>query len=185
MDHRVTPTSPAFIIWTDIVAAAVADASIPVVESDLELADCKWRRDGDTVLRLGLLLGRRRAHGEIAGRNDHHVRTVGAVLEFSDGTRHAPDFGIGPEPHLRRQGGKTGQCGGDHRGRLGLKLCKLSLEVGSDQRIGRVAALSMRSDRNDGGRDGRNGHANQDPLHMPYSFKYIAWQVSQAMPSAR
>jgi hypothetical protein len=93
MDYGMPSASPAFIVRADIVAAAVADACVPVIEGDLELADRKWCRDGDTVLRFGLLLGWRRAHGELAGGNDHHVRTAGAVLEFGDAARHAPDFG--------------------------------------------------------------------------------------------
>src|SRR5215468_1077242 len=93
MNHGMPSASPAFVARTDVVAAAVADAGVPVIEGDLELAGRKRRRDRDAVLRLGLLLGGWRAHGELAGGNNHHVWTAGAVLEFGDSAPHAPDFG--------------------------------------------------------------------------------------------
>src|SRR5262245_48545287 len=100
MDHGMLSASPAFVVWADVAAAAVADAGIPVIEGDLELADRKRRCDGDAVLRLGLLLSRRRAHGELPGRDHHHVRATGAIPELGDGALHAPDLGRGDKPLL-------------------------------------------------------------------------------------
>jgi hypothetical protein len=68
-------------------ATALLYARIPFVKGNVEFADGERIRDGDAVLGFSLLLGGGRPHGELAGRYDDHLRTIGAVLELGEGPR--------------------------------------------------------------------------------------------------
>ena len=90
---RTLATAPAIVARLKTTAAAGARTGVPFLECDLELADLKGDTDRYTVLAFGVLFFRRRAHGELARRDDDHLRAFTAVLELGDRTRHCPEFG--------------------------------------------------------------------------------------------
>src|SRR5262249_50772929 len=68
-----------------VAAAALHHAGLPLLRRDRELRDREWLRDRDAMLRpfvvVAVLLARRRAHREAAGRHHDHLGTLAAFAK--------------------------------------------------------------------------------------------------------
>ena len=102
IDNWALAAAPIRIGRFIVIASAVGDTSVPLVEGHGELADCERPRKRHAMLRTfktsATLLAFCRSHDEAAGGNHHHLGAFGAILEC---TYMAKSFLVPEAPPFR------------------------------------------------------------------------------------